>query len=314
MESGEYEPTAQVAAKKGGKGAVILAIVFALIAAGLGVWLAILLLNPAKGGESGGATGGSTGNTALLSSQEDEVQNLLDDIEESFPEGGYSIDKIYDDYGLPVKVSDKLWTESARSYGAYVKKYADSGSATQIYNSIINLLKKKGLKNVAVPTFGIYGEEIPEQDTTHYFKGDSGIYCHVSNTNKVEGSGNDMGYSWLEYRCSNENWLTEDNKKLAIDLAAAYHNSDDGKQYPINYIGGTLTRKIKKNPAGTYEHITVGFEDSVALFYRKTDGEWKYFLGTQQAISCDRYDTDELKEAFKGTKCWDQKSEKDIKL
>ncbi len=35
-------------AKKGGKGAVVLAILFALIAVGLGVWLAIVLLNPPK--------------------------------------------------------------------------------------------------------------------------------------------------------------------------------------------------------------------------------------------------------------------------
>ncbi len=308
--------------KKGGKGAVVLAIVFALIAVGLGAWIAILLLNPAKGGESGGSSangnnagnGGSAGNAVSVSSQDDEIQSLLDAMENAFPNGGYSVDRIYSDYGLPIKVGDKLWTESARSYGAFVKKYEGSeGSATETRNSAISVLKEKGLKSVSVPIFGYNGLEA-DTDTTSYFKSDDGIYCHVSDISQVKGSGYNEGYSWFEYQCMDEKWLTGDNKKLAIDLAAAYNNTKDGKQYPISYIGGALTRKIKKNLAGTYETITVGFADAAALFYRKAGGEWKYFTATQQAISCSEYNTAELKEAYKGDKCWDESSNKDFTL
>ena len=297
-----------VPAKKGGKGAVVLAILFALIAAGLGVWLAILLLNPAKGGEAGGSTknGSSDGSTVVTSNNDDEVQKLLDEMGNSFPAGGYSVDMTYSDAGLPIKVSDKLWAASVRSYGAFVKKYADSeGSAQQMREGVVGVLKKNGFTNTTVPTFGYYGDSVPTNDTTHYFKNGDGLYCDVSSISDVAGSVNDPGYSWFTYECTDENWLTEDNKKLAIDLAAAYDSTKEGKEYPLTYITGTLTRKVEKNEAGTYERITVGFDDSVGLFYRKVGGEWKYFLGTQQAISCDRYNTDELKEVFKGEKCWD---------
>lgn len=307
-------------AKKGGKGAVVLAIVFALIAVGLGVWIAILLLNPAKGGESGGnsanggnaGNGGSAGNTVSVSSRDDEIQNLLDEMGNSYSVGGYTADRFYTDYGLPIKVSDKIWAESARSYGVTVKKFADSeGSATEIRNSVVNVLKTKGLKNVSIPYFDWSGA-VAGNDTTGYFKSDDGIYCMVSDISKVEGSGNDVGYSWFQYQCMDEGWLTEGNKELAINLATAYNNANDGNS--ISYIGGTLTRKIKKNPAGTYEKITVGFADAVALFYRKVGGEWKFFTAAQSAITCDTYNTAELKEAYKGEKCWDESSSKDVTL
>jgi hypothetical protein len=314
MDRGEFEAAPQVAApvKKGGKGATVLAILFALIAAGLGVWLAIVLLNPAKGGESGGKTanGGSGGNAVAALNEDEEVQKLLDEIEESF-QAGYSIDKTYSDSGLPIKVNDKLWAASVRSYGAYIEKYADSdGSAKQMRDEAVSVLKKNGFTNTTVPNFGYYGDETPANDTTHYFKNGKGLYCNVTGVSDVAGNANHSGYSWFTYECTNENWLTEDNKKLAIDLAAAYDSTEEGKEYPLTYISDTLTRKIEKNEAGAYEHITVGLEDAVGLFYRKVGGEWKFFTGTQQAISCSQYNTAELKEAYKGEKCWDDATNK----
>lgn len=297
-------------AKKGGKGAVVLAVLFALIAVGLGVWLAIMLLNPPKKDNcevSGNNSGGSSNVAETNESDVDAVLNLLDEIDEPFV--GYSSENEYYDAGLPIKVNDNLWASAVMTYGATVKVYDDSDSdAKQMRSSAINTLKKNGLTSVAGPSIMGYGD-----DASYYENSDSGLYCYVGNVNGVTGY-KSAGYSWFTYQCTNKNWLTDENKQLAIDLAAAYHKSDDGKEYKINYISDTLTRKIKKNDAGTYEHITVGFENAAALFYRKVGGEWKYFTATQQAISCKQYNTAELKEAYKGEKCWDENKGDDVVL
>lgn len=289
-----------VPAKKGGKGAVVLAILFALIAVGLGVWLAILLLNPAKGGESkneNNTNNGGSSNQAVVSERdEDEVLNLLDEIEEPF--AGYSSEKSYD-HSMPIKVGDKLWAASVRTYRTRITVYDESDSnIDQMHSSAVSTLKSHGMTNTPVPQYGYPMNG--EMDNESYYAKDNGLYCHIGDVNKATS-----GYSWFDYSCTNKNWLTDENKQLALDLLAAYNRTEDGKEYPANYISGTLTRKIQKNKAGTYEHITVGFDDAAALFYRKVGGEWKFFTATQQGIPCDYYKTDELKEAYRGEKCWD---------
>ena len=131
-----------VPAKKGGKGAVVLAIVFALIAVGLGVWLAILLLNPAKGGESkneNNTNNGGSSNQAVVSERdEDEVLNLLDEIEEPF--AGYSSEKSYD-HSMPIKVGDKLWAASVKTYRTRITVYDESDSnIDQMHSSAVSTL------------------------------------------------------------------------------------------------------------------------------------------------------------------------------
>jgi hypothetical protein len=288
-----------VPAKKGGKGAVVLAILFALIAAGLGVWLAILLLNPAKKDNCEvSKENGSNKETVVSERNEEEVLKLLDKIKDV----AYPSEQYYSDSGLPIKVSSNLWAESVRSYGAKVTVYDDSGSdANQVRNSIVDILKDNGLKSTTVSNFGFGAEG---ENTTDYFENTStGLYCYVGTPSEVEGSKYSSAYSWFTYDCTNKNWLTDENKQLAIDLASAYGNSEEGKEYKIKFIEGTLSRLIKKNAAGTYEHITVGFEDSVAIFYRKVGGDWKFFKSLQQGPFCDDFKTSELKEAFEGESC-----------
>ena len=298
--------------KKGGKGAVVLAILFALIAAGLGVWLAIVLLNPAKGSEPTGGNSGSSSqgnnsqsndsdsNTVVYDRDENVVLNLVDEIEESFI--AFGSERFYSDENLPIKVNDKLWAASVMTYGSRITKYADAdGSAEDLRNNAVSVLKKHGMTNITVPPL-YYGDE--KDNTTDYFKNNDGLYCHVSDISKVEGTSKSNTYSWFEFGCTNENWLTEDSKSLAIALATAYNNSEEGKNYPISFIGVT-PRRIKKSKSGAYETITASLADSAALFYRKVGGDWKLFTTTQQQLSCSAYKTAELKEAYEGERCYE---------
>ncbi len=68
--------------------------------------------------------------------------------------------------------------------------------------------------------------------------------------------------------------------------------------------------EIKKGANG-YEQATAGIGDVkaqvggyAALFYRAEGGEWQYWKGTQQIIPCIDYNTEALKNAFKGEDCY----------
>ena len=53
---------------------------------------------------------------------------------------------------------------------------------------------------------------------------------------------------------------------------------------------------------------------AVALFYRKTDGEWRYFRSVQQVLECTEFDTTDLRNAFKGESCYDRQTDTVIKV
>ena len=299
----EIEKAAEISAKKkGGKGAAIGMVFFALVAIGLGVWVAILLMAPKESCSKGNTTSGgsSSGGSSEVATTDEfrksvsDVQALLDEVYNSLKGNSYSYNYNYST-GLPIKISDNLWTTTSLGFGASIE--ATSG-VDAMRNNAIAVLKKHGMSNVTVPHFGA-GE--PGNDSSHYYKNDDGLYCAVYEVDKWNGR------ERFNYSCTNDSWLSEQDKELNIALAEAHKQSDEGKQYgATNYIQG-WTRSIKTSPSGNYETIDAMFADSMGEFYRKTDGEWVYLTGTQQGIGCDTYNTDELKEAFEGQTCWDSK-------
>lgn len=68
--------------------------------------------------------------------------------------------------------------------------------------------------------------------------------------------------------------------------------------------------KISDSQVSGYQNATLnqselgGAGGSVALFYKKDAGVWAYFANTQQALSCSKYDTVDLRSAFKGDSCY----------
>lgn len=44
---------------------------------------------------------------------------------------------------------------------------------------------------------------------------------------------------------------------------------------------------------------------AAALFYKKGSGQWAFFASTQEIIECSRYNSADLKNAFKGDACYD---------
>ena len=97
-------------------------------------------------------------------------------------------------------------------------------------------------------------------------------------------------------------WLVE----LVNELADAYKDSE-GK-YP-RYLGvyADDDYKITDSEVSPYQKLMARFENAAALFYRTSKtADWKYFTGTQAALSCSDYNTKELKNAYSGEVCYDE--------
>lgn len=68
--------------------------------------------------------------------------------------------------------------------------------------------------------------------------------------------------------------------------------------------------KISDSQVSGYQNATLnqselgGAGGSVALFYKKDAGAWTYFINTQQALLCSKYNTVDLQNAFKGDTCY----------
>ncbi|MEO7904861.1 MAG: hypothetical protein ABIR91_03655 [Candidatus Saccharimonadales bacterium] len=68
--------------------------------------------------------------------------------------------------------------------------------------------------------------------------------------------------------------------------------------------------KINKSTVNGYQNAEVnqysynGIGGAVALFYQNSDSDWKYFMSTQNELNCDVFNTDDLKSAFAGQKCF----------
>ena len=287
-------------AKKGGKGAAVLAIVFALIAVGLGVWLAIVLLNPPK--KDNCEVSNNSNNNGGSAEEDTSIRNdakVRDIVKKASEVWGKAVDYAvtglsFDDV-MVLPISDSVQTSANHAYGfkENVNEYslsrvkANLASAEQ---SVANAVSGYGLKKIDRPTnfsfFGLSSEK---------FYGNDEVFCY--------SSWDDFAY---QFNCADKTWVDSDVKELAIALAEAHNSAKKGNQIGFIYADPA---SIEKNSAGTYEKILASGDDYAMMFYRKVGTDaWTYFTSGQQAPSCDLFSTAELKEVYKGEKCYDSKT------
>lgn len=287
-------------AKKGGKGAVIAAIVFALIAVGLGVWLAILLLTPAKEKQNNCEAKEPTSNNGSAPVEttgyrnDEKVREFVKKAMTAWATAAdyAAVETVYDDEATLLPISDSVQTFASHSYGfktdsinSYAQARVEKNRASA-EEALASEIHKAGLKKIDRPkNFGLFGID---KET---FYGDDEIFCY---------SAWDSGSAYL-FGCADKTWVSEKDKELDLALAKAYNAKN--AEYPLGFINASFDN-IKTNSEGTYETITANVNDAAALFYRKKGAEdWKFFIDTQSIVPCESYNTSELKEAYKGESC-----------
>ncbi len=305
FEAGPVEARPSVVYKRKSSPVVlVMMIVFALAAIGLGAALVMMLMNKPKsesvsaneeGGTISSAEATDAANGFSWHKNEDAILSLIDEMAESGHD--YRIQNEYNiGGGATFEIRDGLLTSSFVSYGASITETA-SGEIDAMRSYAEKVLIKHGMKKV---------DDRDERDDGLNYIGDDGITCWISST---YWSLDHLGS--FKYDCSDDSWITDEDKALDIALADAYNVSEQGKKYKLDYIFAQ-TRNIKKNAAGTYETIVASLSDAAGLFYRKVGGDWKFFTGAQvKVLPCEYYNNAELKEAYAGVKCYDNATKQD---
>jgi len=292
MEDFAVVGTAQPA-KKGGKGAVILAIVFALIAVGLGVWVVILLMGN-NGAETKKENASNNTNTAV-NDNDTKVRELVKEVYEAIPQtyDGYMAVKNFDS-GVEISIADGVIMLTNRSYGV-------TSELTNILSSHeeLSVKSRSTIDAAAMPILSKYGLKKTSEPKGYYSWGNE-HYAFYEGNNIICYYGTGLGFA-LE--CADKNWYSEDDKALTLALAEAYKEK---KGKAIGYLGAKA-KDVVKNTTGTYERIEAEEDSAAALFYRKVgDNNWKFFEDLQQGPWCEDFNTEELKEAYKGATCLDK--------
>ncbi|MDR0917790.1 MAG: hypothetical protein LBM93_00845 [Oscillospiraceae bacterium] len=104
----------------------------------------------------------------------------------------------------------------------------------------------------------------------------------------------------LDVECSHTSWSNSDVVKISNKMAEAYKKKEG--EYPIVMYANP--ENIVNSSYKPYQRIAAHGLEAVEWFYRtNTNSEWVYFTGAQSILSCDEYNTDDLRKAFAGEKC-----------
>ena len=208
--------------------------------------------------------------------------------------GHFRLEKTYDS-DVTYEFEKNYATNLNGAYGLIFDVENNTNYSTALASSGIvdKVMNSHGLKKISFNDPAVIGEG------GIYYADDNGYICNYSSQS-----------SPVRINCANSNWLTEEDKTFAKSLIDAMKKSDDSKDDEMYYVSATLD-DITKTADGKYEHVTASVAGAAALFYRNTDGgEWKHFMSTQQALSCNDYNTDELKAAFAGVDCYGYTADK----
>jgi len=109
------------------------------------------------------------------------------------------------------------------------------------------------------------------------------------------------------FACGYYKWVSSDTVSAINEFAEAIKTKlGSYPAYPLSYMEG---HEIEDSTVTPYQRITISGYNHAALFYRTSpDAEWQYFTGTQDALSCGEYNTQDLKNAYAGTMCYDEAS------
>ena len=170
------------------------------------------------------------------------------------------------------------------------------------YNSVIGALKAGGLSEIKTSTAlsSIYSSS---SEVAQFFSSEF-ITCNLDNS-PISAVKDLLPTYSLQVNCANQ--------------ADFNSNTDAIKPFFGSYTGTNDKDLVFRDPlvqdSGTpgYEnaHLKVSDIDNntsfVGLFYRKTDGDWKYFKTAedQNKIECSEYNNEDLINSFIGFTCWD---------
>ena len=204
--------------------------------------------------------------------------------------------RIFDRYPPIAKNQDaKTYLSLERSYGLRV--WRESGGAddsTAVAEAIDRKLRELGF----VDDDGMSDDSfLSTYYGRHLINYDSGIVCRFTYTNLP-----------FDVTCGHVSWISDESVAIASELADAYYAANGRYPFDISLLFDTNSWgvAIKDSSVAPYQTIDVGITNAGASFYRTSpDADWQYFTTAQGPANCAEFDTQDLKNAFAGTFCYD---------
>ena len=180
---------------------------------------------------------------------------------------------------------DGTLTSLNKSYALVISNYGEDWLTIngQFNATAVEYLKNAGFEDYVMGGFG----------AQYYKNSESDIIC---------GGFTDMsGTNEWAVSCAKENWASEEDDKLAKDLASAYKTATGNS---ADYIYASVEDIKSSTFSDEYENISVSLGGGHGVFYRKITadgtGEWIFALGRQDVGPCSEI-SDEAKEALAGS-------------
>lgn len=107
------------------------------------------------------------------------------------------------------------------------------------------------------------------------------------------------------FACGYYKWVSSDTVSAINEFAEAIKTKRGSyPAYPLSYMEG---HEIEDSTVTPYQRVTISGYNHAALFYRTSpDAEWQYFTGAQGELACSDFSTQDLKNAYAGTQCYDE--------
>lgn len=172
-----------------------------------------------------------------------------------------------------------IYTSSNKSYGVVSSSFTDEpGIQYWILEDAQSVIEPILTSNGFVLTdYDYLGKNL-------YYNANKDVYCRASISVP------------LNFSCSSGNWITEEQAAFVTDLARIAN---------VNSISASPSN-IQDSSVSPYQTLEARGAGYTALFYRTSpSSEWQFFTGTQAILDCEDFSTEDLKNAFAGTICWD---------
>lgn len=136
-------------------------------------------------------------------------------------------------------------------------------------------------------------------DETHlydYINYDTGIFCGVG--------------SQLILNCGHITWYDAEQAQFSNQIALESGYPEGGF---LNFQ--TKDLDIKDSKYAPYQTMVGGILFAAGLWYRVSpDSPWQWFQGTQAVLSCEDYNTDDLKKAYLGDPCYSEREGRNMEV
>ncbi len=220
-----------------------------------------------------------------------DIAALLAGISDNLQGSGVKHDKVAPDFIVPGYSFAAVGSQEDSSNVTFQRAdTAVDATMTKLENNLTGEGFKKSAVQVKEPYWGLVKYE--NTDTI----------CGIS-TNRPESDASQMKEVYLACALKDTYKATAKVQKPFYDAYTAARTDYPDQDIAYPRISDSRTRGYKTAEAGLYgEGQPTG---AMGLFYQTPDQTWHYFMGTQQIVSCSKYDTPDLKKAYLGEQCFE---------